>query len=66
MDDVKLTRDSLVLEQFRAFLTNNELRHDLTKGTALSKQIPVDAIARMFDISEAVIAEAQKRDIPIV
>ena len=56
-----LDRDALVELILECYLTNNELRTDLNKGMAINKQIPVVAIATMFDLADAVLAEALKR-----
>ncbi len=56
-----MNRDELFLQIFGAYLSNNELRSDLNSGKAISKELPTVAIARMFDLADAVIAEDVRR-----
>lgn len=60
MDD--LTRNGVVLLILKAAMRNNELRHDLTKGQALSKGEYGPMVGRIFDLADAVMAEKVKRD----
>lgn len=57
-----LDRNQIVLTIVDAMMRNNELRHDLSKGQALSKGENGPLIARIFDFAEGVMAEAAKRD----
>lgn len=56
-----MNRDELFLTMFQAYLTNNELRHDVNKGVAMSKGGVMSAIPLMFDAVEAILAEDAKR-----
>ncbi len=56
-----MTRDELFLTVFHAYLTNNELRHDLNKGIAMNKQGYASAIPMMFEAVDAVLAEEARR-----
>ncbi len=56
-----MNRDELFLQIFGAYLSNNELRSDMNSGKAISKELPAVAIARMFDVADVVMAEAEKR-----
>ena len=56
-----MTRDEVFLTVFENYLRNNELRHDLNEGRAISKELPKAAIVRMFDLADAVIAEQVRR-----
>lgn len=56
-----LDRNQIVLTIIEAMMRNNELRHDLSKGQALSKGENGPLIARIFDFADAIVAENVKR-----
>ncbi len=56
-----MLRDELFLMIFEAYLENNELRHDLNEGKAICRELPKKAIATMFDLADAVLAEKYRR-----
>lgn len=57
-----LDRNQIVLTIIDAMMRNNELRHDLSKGQALSKGENGPLIARIFDFADGVVAEAERRN----
>ena len=54
----------IVLRILDAYLTNNELRHDMNKGQALSKGGAKAGVPAIYDLAEAIMAEGERRAQP--